>query len=148
MASVVRAATRAVASTSIRAAIAPAFLPARRAAPSVGRRRSCRATKPSLLAAAAIRPDTSFDDDEGDEDFDPFEGWDDLPSVSPASPSSPSSDGDDREGGIASLRTFTDALRGEVRRSLVVIFFSLFPSSTDAAENFDEQKNGKKKKNR
>ena len=70
-----------------------------------------------MASAAAVCSGAaaSFDDDDDDdEDFDnnddPFEDWDDLPSISPAGSSS--SDG---EGGIASLRSFTDALRGEVR---------------------------------
>lgn len=126
MASALRAAAHVVASTLTGATIAPAPSPARRAAPCVGRRRSCCTMKTSLpspaiaAVAAAVRSDASFDEDEGDEDFDPFEDWDDLPSISPASSSS--SDGGAGGGGIASLRSFTDALRGEVRRSLVVSF--------------------------
>ncbi len=71
---------------------------------------------PPAIARAAVR--SSFDDDGDDDggeeeafdtDDDPFEDWDDLPSISPAG--SPSSEG---EGGIASLRSFTDTLRGEM----------------------------------
>ena len=84
-----------------------------------------------MASAAAVCSGAaaSFDDDDDDdEDFDnnddPFEDWDDLPSISPAGSSS--SDG---EGGIASLRSFTDALRGEVRSgvSFFVFLFFTFP---------------------
>ena len=65
----------------------------------------------SAAAAAAGSSAASFDDEDEDfDDDDPFEDWDDLPSISPAGSSSL-----DGEGGIASLRSFTDALRGEVR---------------------------------
>ena len=71
---------------------------------------------PPAIARAAVRSsfDADGDDDGGEEeafdtDDDPFEDWDDLPSISPAG--SPSSEG---EGGIASLRSFTDTLRGEM----------------------------------
>ena len=89
------------------------------------------AKKSPTIACAAVR--SSFDDDgddDGDEDFDdgdsdPFEDealWDDLPSISPAGSASSES-----EGGIASLRSFTDTLRGEVIIR-VVVFFLFFPS--------------------
>ena len=82
---------------------------------------------PPAIARAAVR--SSFDDDGDDDggeeeafdtDDDPFEDWDDLPSISPAS-SSAAEEG----GGIASLRSFTDALRGEVR-VWFLSFVSLF----------------------
>lgn len=77
-------------------------------------------SSPTMIAFA-VRSLFDDDDDEGDEeDFDPFEDWDDLPSISPAS-SSAAEEG----GGIASLRSFTDALRGEVR-VWFLSFVSLF----------------------
>lgn len=77
-------------------------------------------SSPTMIAFA-VRSSFDNDDDEGDdEDFDPFEDWDDLPSISPAS-SSAAEEG----GGIASLRSFTDALRGEVR-VWFLSFVSLF----------------------
>lgn len=66
----------------------------------------------AYAAAVAAGGAASFDDEDFDDDGDPFEDWDDLPSIAPAGSSSSDGGG---EGGIASLRSFTDALRGEVR---------------------------------